>query len=163
MRVRMGNHNKLSRIGRFVRNAMMKPWRNFRPLVCQKHLALIINFQCQRSGEDKEELSGSLVEVFPFGRSRRHSFMDHTEIRSVNQMPTIAILSPRIMGRVLFTNHSILPSASGVLPYLQYCSGSGQSTSRNFLSPAWCLLSLQMPLPDYRIHSTIPDNAQRST
>ncbi len=62
---------------------------------------LAIDQKCGDTRQNIENLLGLLVKMQLLGRMWRHSFLNHTQAIGLQQVPTVAIISPRIMFGVL--------------------------------------------------------------
>ena len=80
-----------------------------------RHLKGIARFKCEHfvieldlevSVEDKEDLPGTMVEMSHFATTSRDAFLNHGQIRSIQETPTVTDFAPPVVfsGR-LISNH----------------------------------------------------------
>lgn len=105
--MRLRNHYEVDGMFRLIGDSMLNTGRDFHSLLRREHFSFLSNLHCHRAGEDEKELSGPIVKVSLLGRACRHSFMDHAELRGIDELPAIATLSPHIMLCVVLAHHEL--------------------------------------------------------
>src|SRR5205823_14921221 len=112
---RAGDHHKLHSSRRLIAHFMRLARSNFDPLAAIQIDFASLNFDRQHAPQHIKELRRTLMEVSHFACPRRHSFFDYAKRAVLNEVPPIALGSPRVMFGGLPVDHrrslSCLPAA----------------------------------------------------
>jgi len=96
--------DKFEVVIRFIKYPMMFARLDIKPLPFANINICTVFFERGRSIENKEKLLCVSVKVEGFFRARWHIFLDYTQGIRFHEVPTIAIIAPLVMWRMLFND-----------------------------------------------------------
>jgi len=115
---RVGNHQKLSIDSRLIANLMRFTRLDLDSLAWVKHNFAASDLDGESSRKHIEELVRLPMKVPNLGSARRHSLFDNAQCRRLDEVPSIATVTPGVVLGCSLVDHS--PSVGRRLDRLPY-------------------------------------------
>ncbi len=93
----MRNHQKVYVLERLIYKLMRRAWRYFDALAFTQYDARSVHFENGAPTQDKKELASGCMKMARFLCAGWHTLGDYRHVGSLDEMPSIANISPRVM------------------------------------------------------------------